>query len=242
MDLPAYIEDTNRAGSPEQVFDLFRGAVNPFGYDKVAFAAVTPAAQTAVASLLPRPALVVSCPQDWVEHYQARRYQDIDPCLLQAPMRLRPYTWAELAAGGGLSGRQRTLFCEARDAGLHDGLCIPVHGPAGESYVVSLSGAATAADTAAHLGTLQLLATQLQVAYTSLARNGMVEPIVHLSDRERECLTWTARGKSAWSISQILCLSEHTVQFHLKGAMRKIGAGNRVQAVVTAIRMGLIAP
>ncbi|MGZ8996605.1 MAG: response regulator transcription factor, partial [Rhodospirillales bacterium] len=53
---------------------------------------------------------------------------------------------------------------------------------------------------------------------------------------------WTARGKSAWSISQILCLSEHTVQFHLKGAMRKIGAGNRVQAVVTAIRMGLIAP
>ena len=242
LDVSAYIEETNRAASPEQVFDLFRRTVHQFGYDKVAFAAVTPAAQQAVASLLPRPALVVSCPQDWIDHYQASRYQDIDPCLLQAPTRLRPYSWAETAADQRLSARQRTLFCEAQDAGLRDGLCIPVHGPAGESYVVSLSGAATAADTAAHLGTLQILATQLQLAYTALARSGAVEPVVHLSDRERECLTWTARGKSAWSISQILCLSEHTVQFHLKGAMKKIGAGNRVQAVVAAIRLGLIAP
>lgn len=242
MDVAAYIEETNRAKSPEQVFNLFRSAVHHFGYDKVAFAAVTPAAQAAVASVLPRPALVVSCPWEWVDHYRACRYQDIDPCLLQAPTRLRPYTWAETAADNRLSARQRALFAEARDAGLRDGVCIPVHGPAGESYVVSLAGAATQRDTAVRLGTLQILATQLQLAYTTLARNRAMEPWVHLSDRERECLTWTARGKSAWSISQILCLSEHTVQFHLKDAMRKIGACNRVQAVVTAVRLGLIAP
>lgn len=241
-DLFAYVEETNRASSPEQVFALFRDAVDRLGYDKIAFAAVTPAAQQAVASLLPRPALVASCPQQWVDRYQACRYQDIDPCLLQAPMRLKPYTWAETAADQRLSARQRALFAEARDAGLQGGVCIPVHGPGGESYVVSLAGAATAADTAAHLGTLHILATQLQLAYTALARRGATEPVVHLSDRERECLTWTARGKSAWSISQILCLSEHTVQFHLKGAMRKVGAANRVQAVVTAIRLGVIAP
>jgi LuxR family quorum-sensing system transcriptional regulator CciR len=242
LDLSAFIEDTNCAATPEQVFDLFRRAVREFGYDKVAFAAVTPAAQAAVSSLLPRPALVVSCPQDWIDHYQACRYQEIDPCLLQAPARLRPYAWAELATDARLSGKQRALFCEAGEAGLGDGVCIPVHGPAGESYVVSLSGAATAADTAARLGTLQILATQLQLAYTALARNAGGDPVVHLSDRERECLTWTARGKSAWSISQILSISEHTVQFHLKGAMKKTGAGNRVQAVVTAIRLGLISP
>ena len=242
LDLFAYIEETNRAATPEQVFDLFRRAVLAFGYDKVAFAAVTPAAQAAVSSLLPRPALVVSCPREWVDHYQASRYQDIDPCLLQAPARLRPYAWAEVAADERLSGRQRALFCEAGDAGLGDGVCIPVHGPAGESYVVSLSGAATGEDTAAQLGALQILATQLQLAYTALARSGGTDPVVHLSDRERECLTWTARGKSAWSISQILAVSEHTVQFHLKGAMKKTGAGNRVQAVVTAIRLGLISP
>ena len=240
LDLLAYIEETNRAASPEQVFELFRRAVQQFGYDKVAFAAVTPAAQAAVSSLLPRPALVVTCPSDWVDHYRARRYQEIDPCLLQAPARLKPYSWAELAADERLSAKQRTLFSEAGEAGLGNGVCIPIHGPAGESYVVSLCGAGTASDTAAHLGALQILATQLQLAYTALAREGRVRPPVQLTDRERECLTWTARGKSAWSISQILSLSEHTVQFHIKGAMKKTGAGNRVQAVVTAIRLGLI--
>jgi LuxR family quorum-sensing system transcriptional regulator CciR len=242
FDLFAYIEETNRASTPERVFELFRRSVMGFGYDKVAFAAVTPAAQAAVSSLLPRPALVVSCPQEWVDHYQACRYQDIDPCLLQAPSRLKPYAWADLAADKRLSGRQRALFAEAREAGLGNGVCIPVHGPSGESYVVSLSGAATSADTTARLGALQILATQLQLAYIALARDGGAGCVVHLSDRERECLTWTARGKSAWSISQILSVSEHTVQFHLKGAMKKTGAGNRVQAVVTAIRLGLISP
>jgi DNA-binding CsgD family transcriptional regulator len=242
VDVFAYIEESNRAPSPEQVFDLFRRAVGSFGYDKVAFAAVTPAAQTAVRSLLPRPALVASCPQEWIDRYQACRYHEVDPCLLQAPMRLGPYTWADTAAAARLSARQRTLFREARDIGLCDGVCLPVHGPAGESYVVSLSGAARLADTTRHLGTLQILATQLQLAYTALARNGTAQPPVQLSDRERECLTWTARGKSAWSIGHILSLSEHTVQFHLKAAIRKVGAGNRVQAVVAAIRLGLIAP
>lgn len=242
VDVFAYIEESNRASSPERVFELFRRAVGSFGYDKAAFAAVTPAAQTAVRSLLPRPALVASCPQEWIERYQACRYHEVDPCLLQAPMRLRPYTWTETAASARLSARQRTLFREAQDIGLSDGVCLPVHGPAGESYVVSLSGAATLADTARHLGTLQILATQLQLAYTALARDGTAQPSVQLSDRERECLTWTARGKSAWSIGQILSLSEHTVQFHLKAAMKKVAAGNRVQAVVAAIRLGLIAP
>jgi LuxR family quorum-sensing system transcriptional regulator CciR len=237
-----YIEKTNVARSPEEVFALFRIAVSAFGYDRIAFAAVTPAAQCAVQSLLPRPALVVSCPQQWIDHYLRQRYQDIDPCLLLAPGRLRPYTWADMTTCVRLTTRQRRLFTESREAGLHNGVCIPVHGPLGESYVVSLATGRSIGDGTAELGTLQILANQLQLAYTDLARGGDAAPKVHLTDRERECLTWTARGKSAWSISRILGVSEHTVQFHLKGTMKKIGAGNRVQAVVTALRLGLIAP
>lgn len=243
MRVSEYIENTNAAQSPEEVFALFRCAVGGFGYDTVAFAAVTPAAQAAVRSILPRPALVVSCAQPWIDHYISQRYQEIDPCLLLAPGRLRPYTWAEMISREPLSPRQRRLFVESRDAGLRDGLCIPVHGPAGESYVVSLATAMPFAGHAGQCGTLQILATQLQLAYTALARNKTAPPmLIHLTERERECLTWTAQGKSAWSIGKIIGVSEHTVQFHLKGAMRKIGAGNRVQAVVKAIQLGLIAP
>jgi LuxR family quorum-sensing system transcriptional regulator CciR len=63
-----------------------------------------------------------------------------------------------------------------------------------------------------------------------------------LSQREAEVLLWTARGKSASSISIILGLSENTVNFYVKNAMRKLGTTNRVVAVVLAVRLGLIQP
>ena len=63
-----------------------------------------------------------------------------------------------------------------------------------------------------------------------------------LTHRERECLLWTARGKSASSISVILGLSENTINFYVKNAMRKLGTTNRVVAVVLAVRAGLIQP
>ncbi len=214
-----------------------------FGYDSIAFVAVTAAAQSLITPGRSDPALVVSCPQPWIDHYVEEKYQEVDPCLLLAPNKLKPYSWAETLAHETLSAKQRRMFAEAREAGLYNGLSIPVHGPAGESYVVSLASALPVRDAPPSFGTMQIFATQLQLAYTALTRRGdETSPPVQLTDRERECLTWTARGKSTWSISKILGVSEHTVQFHLKGTIKKIGACNRVQAVVLAIRLGLIAP
>jgi LuxR family quorum-sensing system transcriptional regulator CciR len=105
-----------------------------------------------------------------------------------------------------------------------------------------------ATDTAEHhngeaLGTLQVLAIQFQLAYSQMARGQPeTQAKFHLTERERECLAWTARGKSAWAISMILGVSEHTVNFHMKSAMKKMGTTNRVSAVVSAIQSGLIVP
>ena len=68
------------------------------------------------------------------------------------------------------------------------------------------------------------------------------QQLVELSEREKSCLGWTALGKSSWEIGQILSISENTVTFHIKNAMRKLGVSNRTVAVVNAIRLGLIAP
>jgi LuxR family quorum-sensing system transcriptional regulator CciR len=63
-----------------------------------------------------------------------------------------------------------------------------------------------------------------------------------LSDREKECLGWAAAGKSSWDIAVILSISENTVNFHVKNAMKKLGAARRTLAVVKAINLGLIDP
>jgi DNA-binding CsgD family transcriptional regulator len=64
---------------------------------------------------------------------------------------------------------------------------------------------------------------------------------VVLTDREIQCLSWTAAGKTSLEIAEILGLSEHTVNHYLNQVTRKLEAVNRTQAVVKAIRRGLIA-
>jgi DNA-binding CsgD family transcriptional regulator len=61
-----------------------------------------------------------------------------------------------------------------------------------------------------------------------------------LSPRELTCLTWIAQGKTAWEVAQILGITERTVTAHLTSAVTKLGAANRLQAAVIAVREGLI--
>jgi len=58
--------------------------------------------------------------------------------------------------------------------------------------------------------------------------------------RESQVLSWVAAGKSDWAIGQILKISGKTVNFHVENAKRKFGVGTRIQAVVAAMRRGMI--
>jgi DNA-binding CsgD family transcriptional regulator len=61
-----------------------------------------------------------------------------------------------------------------------------------------------------------------------------------VTPRETQILSWVAAGKSDWAIGQILRISSKTVNFHVENAKRKLGAGTRVQAVVAALREGMV--
>jgi DNA-binding CsgD family transcriptional regulator len=72
-----------------------------------------------------------------------------------------------------------------------------------------------------------------------LARSG-AKPGEGLTEREIDCLNWTAAGKTSAEISEILGLSEHTVNHYLNRATRKLDTVNRTQAVAKALRTGII--
>ena len=57
-----------------------------------------------------------------------------------------------------------------------------------------------------------------------------------LTGREREVLAWSAEGKSAAEIGEILNVAKRTVDEHTQMAMRKLDATSRTQAVAIAIR------
>jgi DNA-binding CsgD family transcriptional regulator len=63
-----------------------------------------------------------------------------------------------------------------------------------------------------------------------------------LTPREKECLLWVQAGKPTRDISDVLNISEATVNEHITNAMRKLGASSRVQASVRAALLRLITP
>ena len=61
-----------------------------------------------------------------------------------------------------------------------------------------------------------------------------------LSPREREVLGLLADGLGVAQISRQLYISESTTKTHISKLYEKLGAGNRAQALMTALRLGLL--
>ena len=61
-----------------------------------------------------------------------------------------------------------------------------------------------------------------------------------LTDREHEVLLLLAEGLGAAQIGKKLYLSESTAKSHIARIYQKLGAANRAQALVTAMRIGLL--
>lgn len=73
----------------------------------------------------------------------------------------------------------------------------------------------------------------------AMMRRGATES-TRLSEREHEVLLLLADGLGAAAIGEKLYLSESTAKSHIARIYQKLGATNRAQALVTAMRIGLL--
>ncbi|MFD5414707.1 response regulator [Streptomyces nojiriensis] len=67
-------------------------------------------------------------------------------------------------------------------------------------------------------------------------------PVAGITEREREVLTLVGRGRSNGEIAEELFISAATAKSHVSRLFTKLGARDRVQLVITAYEMGLVAP
>ncbi len=238
-----YIEQSNSCKSTEEAFDLFCQAVADHGYDRVAFAALGEHRRFRSQSKN-KPIVKITYPTEWVDHYLKEDFQSIDPVFHYAPYAERPFQWGMLEQSLNLTPRQRLIMDEGRSAGLNHGISVPLHGAWGDCALVSLASSQSPAEQpSARPSELQLLAAQFLITAQELQPEPVaVEGDVHLTARERECLYWSANGKSSWDISVILGISENTVNFHFKRIVHKLGTNSRIVAIIKAIRMNMIFP
>ena len=137
------------------------------------------------------------------------------------------------------------LWEEQAPFGFKQGVGLAMRPFPGRHYLLGMNGPDPLTSDAQLRGRLldelQLMALCSQNAAMRLMKAPEPEgPDLHLTPRERDVLAWTARDKSAWVVGQLLGVSEHTVAFHLKNAMRKLGCATKHSAATKALKLGLI--
>jgi len=238
MEIIDYIEASNAAESQEEVLQLFKRAISDFGFDLVMYNSTRALeAEDSTGSSL----ILTNYPNDWLMMYGKKQFESIDPVLRYGAVASRPFCWDGLPERLPLSKRQLQFMGAGKEAGLYDGVGIPLHGPRGEVSGIGLASSSGGADAGQHLSVLNALAHQFHLNYWAFSEQSD-RPEILLTDREREVLHWCAQGKSNWAIGEILGISEHGVEFHVRNILKKLEVDSRVTAVVKALHLGLITP
>lgn len=185
---------------------------------------------------------LINYPAEWKARSASQRYYADDPVLLTAQRLALPFTWDDIPRHIRLTRRQEAILEEARAAGLANGYTVPIHVPGHISGSCSFPYEADGVDPAC-LPALHYIGIFAFDAALKLAGRALARPdgAVRLTDRQRQCLALAARGKSDWSIGQLLTLSEQTVHMHIELAKSRYGVSSRVEAVVRALFDGELA-
>ncbi|WP_108523184.1 autoinducer binding domain-containing protein [Bradyrhizobium algeriense] len=192
------------------------------------------------------PMLISSYPKSWTSRYFQLGYQQLDPVVRRARAEHALFSWGGEASALAGNREQRRFFDEATTFGIRSGITVPIRSGFGRMAAFTLATGdrdlhperlvADGKDLV-HLVGLHFhcyVAARLDVLSASkLAAS-------ELTQRERQCLAWTARGKAVVDIAVLVQIAPRTVVFHLENARRKLGAASIAQCVAEALRRGLL--
>ena len=178
-------------------------------------------------------------PAQWIARYLIAGYVRFDPVALAGFERMLPFDWAEIDVGAEAAEMMRDA--EAHGIGP-SGYSIPIIDRHGRRALFSICSHLRGGDwkvfLARHLDEV-IEAAHFVHRLATAEIYGTAEP-PHLTTREREVLTWTARGKDYKAIAVIVGISPHTTKAYLKSARYKLDCSTLAQAVAKAINLRII--
>ena len=180
---------------------------------------------------------------NWRQIYDSEKLHYVDPTVAHCLKSTVPLVWEP---GIFKSPVEQQFYEEACSYGLRSGITYPIHGPDNQFGVISFvrdsnSGKDFMSDLRHVMASLALIRDfvfESSLKFIPSRTRSLRE--VRLTNRELECLQWAMAGKSSWEISRILNRSEATINFHIANIKQKFEVGSRQQAIIKAIRLGLL--
>ncbi len=192
------------------------------------------------------PMLISSYPKSWTSRYFHLGYQQLDPVVRRARAEHALFSWGGEASALPGNREQRQFFDEAMTFGIRSGITVPIRGAFGRMAAFTLATGERnlhperlVADRR-DLMHLVGLKFHCHVSARIHARSAGKLAACELTQRERQCLAWTAHGKTVADIAVLVQIAPRTVIFHLENARRKLGAASIAHCVAEALRRGLL--
>lgn len=185
---------------------------------------------------------VDNTPAAYLAHFHASDGGRNDPVMQHCKRQSVPIVWDQATyVTRGLGG----LWEEQARFGYHVGVALALHLPQGRHFLIGVDRDRPLPSEPVALtrmvADLQLFAVHAQdTALRILLPQAQRSERPQLTPRELEALRWTMDGKTAWEVGAILGISERTAVHHVNNAMHKLGCSTKHQAVVKALRLGLI--
>lgn len=193
------------------------------------------------------PKLISSYPRSWTSRYSELHYEQLDPVIRRARFEYDLFRWGSGASmPSGSTREQRKFFEEATTFGIESGITVPIRGGFGRMAAFTLATDDQAVRTeqimAKSKDVVQLVGLYFHTHLT-VRLGGECDPAgvdTVLTQRERQCLAWAARGKTVADTAILVAIAPRTVVFHLDNARRKLGATSIAQCVAEALRRRLL--
>lgn len=164
-----------------------------------------------------------------------------DPVVQHCKRSTVPIIWSQ---GTYVSRGLGEQWEEQEPFGFANGIALALHLPQGRHFLFGVNRCErlpySPAETTQLLATVQLFAVHACEAALKLLAPAEAPDAPSLTPRELECLRWTMEGKTAWEVGSILGISERTAVLHVNNAAHKLNCVSKHQAVIKAMRLGLI--
>ncbi|MBB4052882.1 LuxR family quorum sensing-dependent transcriptional regulator [Devosia subaequoris] len=234
-DLMSTIEGIQNQTTVNAILDIMNRAISNYGFERF------------IVSGLPDPGMDVrpfvllsGWKEEWYERYTGLGYVHLDPVARHCFSTAVPFDWSQAPYDQENDKAARQVMEEAREFGMGEGFCVPVHMEGGMQGVVSLVG------SPGHLDEKQRFELHMLSLYAHGRLRYLNGPAGRprgrrvITPREAEILKWAAAGKTASEIAEITGLTPRTINQHCENAQKRMGTSNRLHTVVEAIRHKLI--
>lgn len=182
-------------------------------------------------------------PPSFRDHFEDFENGRLDPVAQHCKCNSVPIVWSQQTYVS--AGRAEAWEIQARH-GYRTGIALALHLPMGRHFFIGVDRDQPLPDDAAEVtrmaADLQLFAACAQdpALRVLLSQEQRTCDVPLLTHRELESLRWTMEGKTAWELGRVLSISEQTAVKHVNSATHKLGCTSKHQAVLKALRLGLI--